>query len=188
MSSTLSPWLRVVLVGFMGSGKSRVGRELGRLLDWAFVDVDREVERLAGRTIPEIFRMEGEDAFRSLEGEVTRALLEREQIVLATGGGWPTAAPGRMEGLPPGSFSVWLRVSPEEAIRRIRTGRGRARPLLEVEDPLGEARRLLALREPVYSRAHLTVEVGKVPPRSLALEIRERLMDRGSPMEPRREG
>ena len=169
---------RVVLVGFMGAGKSRVAREASRLLGWSALDVDREVERRAGRGISEIFRDEGEAAFRELEGVVTTELLCRERVIIATGGGWPAAAPGRMEGLDPRTLSVWLRIPAEEAVRRISSGRGRERPLLKVSDPLAEARRLLALREPFYRQAGLTLEADRVPPRGLARRIRDAVLAR----------
>lgn len=171
----VSPWRRVVLVGFMGAGKSRVGREVARLLDWSFVDVDHEIEWRSGRRIPDIFRESGEPVFRALESAVTAELLTQSEVVLATGGGWP-ASPGRMEGLPPGSLSVWLRIAPEDAVSRIRSGRGRVRPLLQVEDPLQEARRLLELREPFYQKARLVLDSRRSNPQALARAIRDAVL------------
>lgn len=173
------PWRRVVLVGFMGAGKSRVGREVARLLDWSFVDVDQEIEWRSGRRIPDIFRESGEAAFRALESSVTSELLSRPDVVLATGGGWP-AFPGRMEGLPTGSLSVWLRITPEDAVARIRSGRGRVRPLLQVEEPLDEARRLLELREPFYGKADLVLDSHRSNPRTLARAIRDAVLQGGA--------
>jgi len=170
------PWRRVVLVGFMGAGKSRVSREVAGLLRWTAIDADQEVERRAGKGIPALFKERGEEGFRALEHEVMEDLLKRDQILIATGGGWPTAAPGRMEGLPAGTLSVWLRISPEESIRRIAQGRGRIRPLLQVQDPLAEARRLLALREPVYAQARLVLDTLGSSPRRLARRIRDEVL------------
>lgn len=175
-SSPGDGWSRVVLVGFMGAGKSRVGREVARLLDWAFVDADHEVEWRSGRRIPDIFRESGEPAFRALEAEVMEELLGRRDLVIATGGGWP-AVPGRMEGLAPDSLAVWLRIAPEDALARIRGGRGRVRPMLQVDDPLAEARRLLELREPYYGLARLVIDAHRSNPRALAKMIRDRVVD-----------
>lgn len=171
-----SGWARVALVGFMGAGKSRVARELSRLLGWDSLDVDQEVERRAGRSIPTIFREEGESAFRLLEAQVTEELLRLDRVIVATGGGWAAAAPGRMESLAPDTLSVWLRISPEEAVRRVGSGRGRVRPLLRVADPLAEARRLLAQREVAYSQARLTLDADRFPPRAIARRIRDEIL------------
>jgi shikimate kinase len=172
-------WRRVVLVGFMGAGKTRVGREAARLLDWSFVDVDQEIEWRSGRRIPTIFRESGEAVFREIEAAVTADLLARSEVVLATGGGWP-AAPGRMESLAPDALSVWLQISPEDAVARIQSGRGRTRPLLQVEDPLEEARRLVQLREPFYRQARLALHANRSNPRALARLIRDEVV-KGSP-------
>ena len=147
---------RILLVGFMGSGKSAVGRRLAALMDWRFLDMDAEVEAEADRPVPEIFRDEGEARFRELEAEVARGLLRRDRVVIASGGGWP-CAPGRMEKLPEGTLAVWLRVSPEEAVRRVRSG-VTPRPLLEVDEPLRRARELLDARKPFYGKAHWKVQ------------------------------
>ncbi|MDX1568450.1 MAG: shikimate kinase, partial [Longimicrobiales bacterium] len=109
MNSPAASPARIVLVGFMASGKTSVGRELARLLGWDFVDFDEEIEAEAGAPIPEIFSEQGEPAFRELEERVGRRLLELEGAVLATGGGWG-AVEGRLEDLPGGTFSVWLRI------------------------------------------------------------------------------
>lgn len=152
---------RILLVGFMGSGKSTVGPLLARALSWRFEDFDAHVEEAAGRSIPEIFREEGEARFRRIEDRVARTLLERDEVVLGSGGGW-AAAPGRLSDLPQGTLSVWLRVSPEVAI--LRAGAGPDRPLLAVADPLGRARSLLAARQEAYAGADLSVDTdGRTP-------------------------
>jgi len=119
---------RVVLVGFMGAGKSTVGREVASKLGWRFLDLDREIESEAGATIAEIFDRFGEPHFRRLESEVGKRILSESRVVVATGGGWPVQ-PGTMEALASGTVAVWLRVSLAEALKR--TARdGQARPLL----------------------------------------------------------
>jgi shikimate kinase len=171
-----SPWIRVVLVGFMGAGKSRVARETARLLGWDVLDVDQELERRSGRTIPTIFREDGEATFREMEASLTEELLQQERVVIATGGGWAAAAPDRMASLDDETLSVWLRIPAEEAVRRVSSGRGRSRPLLKVADPLAEARRLLELREPCYRQARLILEADRFPPRALARSIRDEIL------------
>jgi shikimate kinase len=147
---------RVLLIGFMGSGKTSVGRRLAEALGWRFADFDRAMEAETGAPVAEIFARHGEPYFRSLEERVGRALLDERQVVLASGGGW-AASPGRLASLPPGTASFWLRVSPEEAVRRTRAT-SRSRPLLARPDALEEAKRLLAWRSPFYMEARWTVD------------------------------
>jgi len=157
---------RVLLVGFMGSGKTRVGQALARRLGWSFRDFDQEVRARAGLPIPDIFRQHGEAAFRDMEERVGADLLLEDRVVLASGGGWP-AALGRMEELPEGTLSVWLRVLPEEAVRRARE-EGPTRPLLAVPDPVARARQILAEREACYGKAHLALDSMEAGPEELA--------------------
>ncbi len=150
------PASRVVLVGFMGAGKTSVGRRLAGRLGWRFVDVDEAVERAAGVSVPEIFRRHGEARFRALEERTAAGIFEEDLVVVATGGGWG-AHPGRLDTLPPGTVSVWLEVGAAEAVRRA-AGRPGRRPLLDVDDPLEAARDLLRRRAPHYARATLRVD------------------------------
>lgn len=147
---------RILLVGFMGSGKSSVGPRVARSLGWRFVDVDERIEELEGSTIAEIFGRRGESYFRAVEAGVVSDVLGLDRVVVATGGGWG-AQPGRLAALPSGSVSVWLQVSAEQALRRVESEPGR-RPLLETEDPLREAKRLLAIRSPQYAEADAEVD------------------------------
>lgn len=164
---------RVLLVGFMGSGKTLVGQALARRLRWAFRDFDQEIRFRVGLPIPEIFRQHGEAHFRDMEREVGAGLLEGSSVVLASGGGWP-ADVGRMDDLPPGTFSVWLKVTAEEALRRARE-EGPTRPLLAVADPLARARSLLADREPYYRKAHWALDSQAGTPEELAQRIEEEM-------------
>lgn len=147
---------RIVLVGFMGSGKSSVGRVLARRLGWDFLDVDAQVEEAEGRSVAAVFAESGEAHFRAAEARAAEQALAREQVVLAPGGGW-AAKPGRLRSLPDGTTSVWLRVSAEEAVRRSALRPG-SRPLLAGSDPLGKARELLGRREPMYALSDLEVD------------------------------
>lgn len=112
------PVVRVVLVGFMGAGKSTTGRIVARALDWEFVDLDDEIERLHGRSPASILREQGEAAFRRIESDVAGDVLARRRIVLATGGGWG-AQPGSLADLDASTCSVWLRVEPATAVARV---------------------------------------------------------------------
>lgn len=168
---------RVLLVGFMGSGKTEVGRILARLLAWRFRDLDEEVSARARLPVPEIFRRWGEAAFREWEAQVGEQLLREEEVVLATGGGW-AAVPGRLAALPPGTLSVWLRVSAEEAVRRALSD-GPVRPLLQGGDALEKARALLREREPFYRHAAVALDADQSEPLELARHV-EHLLRRRS--------
>ena len=168
---------RVVLVGFMGSGKTSVGARLAERLGWEHVDLDRVIEARAGRAVREIFAAEGEAAFRRLEAEATAEVAARTGVVLTPGGGWVTN-PALRESLGPGTFTAWLRVLPEEAVKRAAATPGE-RPLLAGPDPLGAARRLLAEREAFYARADLAVETDGRTPDEVADEIERAVRDRG---------
>ncbi|MFQ5536184.1 MAG: shikimate kinase [Gemmatimonadota bacterium] len=152
----MTPIRRIVLVGFMGSGKSSVGRELARRLGWAWRDTDEEVERLEGMPVAEIFARRGEAHFREVEERVTAEMLEMEDVVVGTGGGWG-AVPGRLTSLGDDTATVWLRVTPEGALERVRGEAGK-RPLLDRPDALEAARALLAERESAYRLAGIAVD------------------------------
>jgi shikimate kinase len=147
---------RVLLIGFMGSGKTSVGRQVADALGWRFIDFDDAIEAEEGASIAQIFAKVGEPAFRAMEERVARRLLDGRRVVLASGGGW-AAAPGRVRSVPAGTASFWLRVSPEEAVRRVGATAG-TRPLLAKADPLAEARRLVEWRTPFYMEAGWTVD------------------------------
>jgi shikimate kinase len=145
---------RVLLVGFMGSGKSTVGPLLADALSWRFVDFDDRLVEEEGRSVARIFEEDGEPYFREVEERLARSLLDERDVVLASGGGW-AAVPGRLRALAPETLSVWLRVSPDIAVARVESTGGR--PLLTGPDPATTARRLIETRTPAYAEA--TVEV-----------------------------
>lgn len=147
---------RVLLIGFMGSGKTSVGRRVAERLGWRFVDFDDAIEAEEGATVAEIFAGRGEPYFRELEERVARRLLTDRSVVLASGGGW-AAAPGRLESVPPGTASFWLQVSAPEALRRAGVAAG-TRPLLARPDAHEEAIRLIARRAPYYKEATWAVD------------------------------
>lgn len=147
---------RVLLVGFMGAGKTSVGRAVAAALGWRFADFDEAVETEAGASIPDIFREGGEAAFRRLEDRVAHRLLLEDEVVLGSGGGW-AAMEGRLSDLPSGTATFWLQVSPETAVRRASEQGGR-RPLLACDDPVRRASELLGERVDAYRRARWAVD------------------------------
>ena len=172
----------MVLLGFMGAGKTVVGALLAERLGWIHVDLDREIERREGRRVAEIFAADGEARFRRLEAEATARVGRSAGIVLSPGGGWITR-PGLLDVLGAGTLSVWLKVGAEEAVRRAAAAPGE-RPLLAGADPLAAARRLLAEREPLYARADLAVDTEGRAPSEVAEEIEREVRRRGGPHPP----
>ncbi len=161
---------RVVLVGFMCSGKSTVGRLLAERLGWDFVDFDDAIERKENRQVAQIFREDGESRFRGLEAQLTEEVQDRQNVVLAPGGGWMTQ-PGLVERLRPDSLFVWLRVQPETVYARQRVQTAVQRPLLMVEQPLETIRMILADRVRQYSQADRVVDTDGREPEDVANEI-----------------
>lgn len=142
-----TPLRHVLLVGFMGSGKSSVGRLLANRLGAPFIDLDDRIAAEAGRAIPEIFQDDGEEAFRDRETASLRTLAEEPPSIVACGGG-AVLRPENRGLLRELGTVVYLQVDAEEAVRRCPTGTGR--PLLANRSPEDVAR-LLESREPLYA-------------------------------------
>jgi shikimate kinase len=157
----------------MGTGKSTIGAQLARAIDWTFIDSDKVVEARAGKTIPRIFAEDGEERFREIEDEVIRDALGKVGVVLSTGGGWP-CRPGRMESIGADTLAIWLKADPRRILARVRRGRVE-RPLLKVEEPLRRIRELLGEREPYYRRALWWVDTGIRSPSEVVRIVSNRL-------------
>ncbi len=168
---------RVLLVGFMASGKSSVGRELASRLAWDFEDFDTVIEALAGKSVSQIFAQDGEAEFRRLESRVAEDLLARSDTVVASGGGWP-AQPGSWKMVTEDTVSVWLQVSPAVAVRRA-SKEGPTRPLLEGGDVADRATALLLAREASYRRARYALDSEQYSPQELAGEIMKLITRQG---------
>jgi len=150
---------RIALVGFMGSGKTTVGRALASRIGYAFLDSDDEIESRAQATVSDIFRIHGETFFRELEQGAIRDLLEGEGRVIATGGG-AFAQARCAEELLARAFTVHLECDLSESLRRARASGGR--PLLD-QDAAAVAS-LYAGRKDKYARAHVSIDTtGRSP-------------------------
>lgn len=158
---------RVVLVGFMGAGKSTVGPLVARRLGWAFVDLDDEIERAAGRTVREIFATGGEAAFRDAERAAAERVSARERLVLATGGGAFTV-PETRSALQRGALTVWLSCELDTLLARIPADG--SRPLAANRATIGP---LLRGREPSYALADLKVDTTRRAPGEVARIVAE---------------
>src|ERR1700742_2357837 len=146
----------LVLVGFMGSGKSSVGREIARRWDFRFVDTDNNIRQKYRKSIPDIFSSFGEPFFRDEETKTLQGLQECRSAVIATGGGI-VLQPGNHPLLHSLGVVIWLTAS-EEAIWE-RVSRNQNRPLLQTKDPRATISALMSTRYPLYaSIADITVE------------------------------
>jgi shikimate kinase len=163
--------MNLYLVGFMGCGKSEVGRRLAEKLGWGFEDTDVVVEAVEGRAIERIFAESGEARFREVERNVLEELSEREHLVVATGGGLFLNASNRSRIRRTGA-SVWLDASPESI--RERLGAGDGRPLWSREDPIA-MRALLERRRAAYALADVRVDASTSDPSAVASLALERI-------------
>jgi shikimate kinase len=166
----------IVLVGLSGAGKTAVGRLLASRLAWSFLDLDSEVERIAGCSIPDLFAREGERVFRDLEGQVTRSAHALSGTVVSTGGGW--MARRELRDTWPDATRVWLRVEPDLALSRLAQERS-SRPLLAGPDPESKLRKLLAERIPVYRLAEIEVRTDGLSPEAVVDAILDSLVEGG---------
>jgi len=143
--------MNVALFGFMGVGKSAVGRILAEKRGLSFVDLDEEIVRTTGRSIESIFQEDGEERFREIERTLTEEYSALDGQVIACGGG-TVIDPENLENLRRSSRMVLLTAEPEVILERVET-EGDVRPLLNVEDRLGKIRSLLSKRWPSYIEA-----------------------------------
>jgi shikimate kinase len=167
---------RVVLLGYMCSGKSTVGEALARRLEWRFLDFDVEIERSQGRTVKELIATDGEERFRDLEAALTGEAAAAPMMVLSPGGGWITR-PELLGMLGSETLRVWLKVSPEETARRLMTDTI-DRPFRDLADPVPRIAEMLAEREPLYRLADLSIPTDGRSAESIAFEIESILRTR----------
>ncbi len=142
--------VNLYLVGFMGTGKTTVGRSVGAKIGFQVLDSDHEIERAQGKSIPDIFAQDGEPVFRQLERDFIERGHPAARTVVACGGGL-VVQPHMLELLQSKGVVVCLHASVETILAR--TARHRNRPLLEVENPEERIRTLYAAREPIYKKS-----------------------------------
>lgn len=159
------PPARIVLVGFMGAGKTTVGEALARRLGWSFRDMDAWVEEKNGRTVAEIFREHGEAFFRAQELRVAEDAQRLSRHVIAAGGG-AFAQPATRAALQAGAVTIWLRCDADTLLSRV--AGDPSRPLAAGRERM---RALLAEREPSYRLADLTMDTAEEPADEIATRI-----------------
>ena len=159
----------VVLVGFMGTGKSAVGKLLARQLDRPFIDLDRKIEQKAGRTVQQIFAQDGEPAFRRLEAEAVREAAALKEHVIATGGG-VMCDEKNVQALKASGVLICLTASPDVILERT-SASSVSRPLLAGADPKERIETLLKLRAPYYAQSDWTIDTSNRPLQEVVEEI-----------------
>jgi shikimate kinase len=158
----------IALVGFMGVGKSSVGRMIAEQLGFTFLDTDEAIEERTGKSITQIFAELGEPVFRDLEKRLVAELATREKLVVSTGGGLAAHA-GNMASLKTNSLVVCLWASPEAIYERVKTQTHR--PLLVAPDPVAKIKELLAKREPFYRQADVLMNTERRSVKEVAQHV-----------------
>jgi shikimate kinase len=144
----------IALTGFMGCGKTAVGRVVAKVSGFEFLDTDQFIEEHVGKTIPRIFEEQGEETFRRYEREVVVRLAERESTVIATGGGL-LVNEKNMNTMKQYAMVFCLWASPDSIWRRVKDQSHR--PLLQAENPRGRIIDLLEERKPAYGRSDMLI-------------------------------
>ena len=168
----------LVLIGFMGSGKTSIGRSLSYKLKRAFYDTDKMIEDREGVTISDIFAAKGEKYFRELETTVLREIREDKIArIYSLGGGTPVSLQNQPLIKTIGTV-VYLRLKPEEVWERLKGDT--TRPLLQCDDPLAKIQSLMKLRAPAYERcADIIIDTGSKEREAVIGEILAELEKRG---------
>jgi XRE family aerobic/anaerobic benzoate catabolism transcriptional regulator len=159
---------RIALIGLRGAGKSTLGAALARELGVPFIELDREIERLAGMDLATLFDLYGQSAYRRHERQALENVIEtQKRVVIATGGSL-VSEPATYELLLEACFTVWLTATPEEHMGRV-VAQGDLRPMADSAAAMEDLRRILAGRRALYARADRTVDTaGKSVEQSLA--------------------
>jgi shikimate kinase len=160
--------VNLALIGFMGTGKTSVGRLVAELLDFEYLDTDEMIQAATGKTVTEIFKNDGEKNFRALEEKVVAELASRRKTVIATGGGLPTN-PKNLASLKSCALIVCLWASPEKIWERVKNQSHR--PLLHDTNPQAKIRELLAARAPFYKQADVLLNTELRSVREVAQQI-----------------
>lgn len=143
---------KIALIGFMGCGKTSIGKMLASRLPASFLDLDEEIERTERRSVRELFEVEGEDAFRAIEAETLSRLSRRDESLVLSCGGGTVISPVNRRTLSREFFVVWIHVPLEELLKRLSRER-EGRPLLKEANYEERVKRLLETRLPLYQEA-----------------------------------
>jgi XRE family aerobic/anaerobic benzoate catabolism transcriptional regulator len=148
---------RVALIGLRGAGKSTLGALLARARDVSFVELDREIERLAGATVGQIFDLYGQGAYRRYERRALETVLEQHDRAIIAAGGSIVAEPGTYDLLLTSCYTIWLTASPEEHMSRV-VAQSDLRPMAGNDEAMADLRNILAGRAALYAKADATID------------------------------
>lgn len=162
----------IILTGFMGTGKTAIGKELASILDMRLIDVDTEIEKSEKMSINEIFQKFGESRFRDIETEMVKGVSKNKNVIISTGGG-VVLKQENMDVLRENGVIICLTASPETILER--TANNSDRPLLHAENPLGKINELLNFRKPFYEKADILINTENKTPLQIAEEIIEKI-------------
>jgi shikimate kinase len=162
----------IILMGFMGAGKTTIGKKLSKALNWEFIDTDAYIEEEQGRKISDIFAEDGESVFRDMETDLLKRLQNGEnQFVLSVGGGMPVREENRALLRNLGTV-IYLKTSKEEIIRRV--SGDKKRPLLQGGDLEEKVTNLMNVRECIYiETAHVEIVTDGKTPEQVVKEIQD---------------
>lgn len=152
--------MRIYLIGYMGCGKSTIGRKIARYGNLRFIDTDSKIEQREGATVADIITFQGEEHFRAVERAVLEDCATMDDIIVSTGGGLPVWG-DNMEQISAMGVSVYLRRSPSNILSRLSPYGRQKRPKfrgLNDEELLAFMTTHMAEREPVYSRADIVID------------------------------
>jgi len=147
--------MKIYLIGFMGSGKTSVGKRLSARLDFAFVDTDELFSKIHNCSITDYFNLHTEEKFREEERKILHQMQEMENTVIAVGGGTPCYY-DNMDWMLSQGECIYLKMSPQALFHRLKNSRSE-RPLLQSDNLLEQIQTLLSQREPYYQKADITI-------------------------------
>ena len=159
----------IVLIGFMGTGKSSVGTRLAQRLKMQFVDMDREIEKITGLSVSDIFKRHGEIRFRSEEKLMVSRLAGEKGLVIATGGG-VVLDQENMKGLGQNGIIICLEASAADIFQRVSRRKG-IRPLLKKDSQVEDIEKMLQARESFYAKADYQIDTSNKSPDQVSNEI-----------------
>ncbi len=159
-----------VLVGFMGTGKTFVGKEVAYRLKYEHIDIDELIEKAEGMKVADIFKKYGEPYFREREREAVEKLKDRENLVISAGGGI-VLDQGNVDNLKKKGILICLTATPEVVFERLKYMTDR--PILNVDDPKEKIRILMKFREPFYKKADYEIDTSNLPVEGVVEKVEE---------------
>jgi len=148
---------RIALIGLRGAGKSTLGAMLAKELDRPFIELDREIERVAGASLSEIFDLYGQAAYRRYERRALELVLERDESMVIATGGSIVSEPGTFDLLLTACYTIWVTAAPEEHMSRV-VAQSDLRPMTGNDEAMADLRRILAGRAALYAKADARID------------------------------